>query len=207
MRENKRSQILDAATRVVQDQGIAAVTFDAVAAASGVSRGGVMYHFPSREALLASLHEHQAEAWESAMIAVAGKPAGEASDEEKAVAYARACSQSATKAELQLLLEAVADPEHKVPWISVIDRWTPAIDTSEDTDINEDQLRRFIARLATDGLWMYESLSANTLPDKVRESIVEYIEHCILAPTQSDQTTGDHASPLPMKSPEPKYIV
>jgi AcrR family transcriptional regulator len=48
----KRPAILKAAQRILQRDGVAHLTMDAVARESGVSKGGVLYHFPSKEALL-----------------------------------------------------------------------------------------------------------------------------------------------------------
>lgn len=47
-----RDTILDAATDVVALDGAKQLTIDAVAAKSGVSKGGVLYHFPNKVALL-----------------------------------------------------------------------------------------------------------------------------------------------------------
>ena len=42
-----RERILEAAERVVGDVGAARMTLDGVAQAAGVSKGGLLYHFPS----------------------------------------------------------------------------------------------------------------------------------------------------------------
>lgn len=49
------SRILDAAERIVQAKGVAALTLDAAAREAGVSKGGLLYHFASKEALLIGL--------------------------------------------------------------------------------------------------------------------------------------------------------
>lgn len=49
---SKRVAILDAAARIVEQSGAAHLTIDAVAAAAGLSKGGVLYHFGSKQALL-----------------------------------------------------------------------------------------------------------------------------------------------------------
>ena len=46
-----RDRILDAFVGVLIDQGERAATLDAVAAAAGLSKGGLLYHFASKEAL------------------------------------------------------------------------------------------------------------------------------------------------------------
>lgn len=47
-----RERILEAAERVIGDVGAARMTLDGVAHAAGVSKGGLPYHFPSKELLL-----------------------------------------------------------------------------------------------------------------------------------------------------------
>jgi AcrR family transcriptional regulator len=48
----KRIAVLHAARHIVQAQGAVNLTLDAVAQAAGVSKGGLLYHFPSKEALI-----------------------------------------------------------------------------------------------------------------------------------------------------------
>ncbi|WP_083875699.1 TetR/AcrR family transcriptional regulator [Caenispirillum salinarum] len=50
-----RERVLDAAERVVSRDGAAHLTLDAVVAEAGVSKGGMLYHFRSKEALLQGL--------------------------------------------------------------------------------------------------------------------------------------------------------
>lgn len=49
---NAADEILQAAETVAIDEGLASLTIDRVAAVSGKSKGGVLYHFPSKEALI-----------------------------------------------------------------------------------------------------------------------------------------------------------
>lgn len=51
-RINKRALILEAADHIVATTGASHLTIDAVAAAAGISKGGVLYHFPTKRALL-----------------------------------------------------------------------------------------------------------------------------------------------------------
>lgn len=44
--------ILDAAMAIVRDHGVARLTLDAAAKAAGVSKGGVLYHFKSKDDLV-----------------------------------------------------------------------------------------------------------------------------------------------------------
>jgi AcrR family transcriptional regulator len=52
-----RDQILDATEAVIGREGVAGLTLDAVAARGNVSKGGLLHHFPSKDALVRSLVE------------------------------------------------------------------------------------------------------------------------------------------------------
>jgi AcrR family transcriptional regulator len=49
---DQKARILEAAVRIVGQAGAAHLTMDAVAAEAGLSKGGVLYHFPSKRSLL-----------------------------------------------------------------------------------------------------------------------------------------------------------
>ena len=53
-----RARILDEAVRVIAGTGYAAATNAAVAEAAGITRGAMLYHFPTRETLLEAAIEH-----------------------------------------------------------------------------------------------------------------------------------------------------
>lgn len=55
--------MLDAAESVVVRRGIANLTFEAVAAEAGLSKGGVLYHFPNKDRLVEALVVRHAEGW------------------------------------------------------------------------------------------------------------------------------------------------
>lgn len=56
-------KILDAAEAVVVRHGIANLTLDAVAAEAGVSKGGLLHHFPAKDRLVEALVTRCAENW------------------------------------------------------------------------------------------------------------------------------------------------
>lgn len=173
MRPNKRTEILDAALRVIKDSGVTAVTFESVAEQAGMTKGGLLYHFPSREALLQALHEHLAGQWETSLVAAAGDNADRVSSTDRLAAYARVATQSVTRAELLLMLETVNEPAMHEPWINVLTRWTPPL--PERGGLSDAELRQLIARLAADGLWLHESLTSAPLDPAVRAQVADYL--------------------------------
>ena len=56
-RINNRARILDAARRIVTERGTAHLTIEAVAAEAALSKGGVIYHYASKKALLTALRD------------------------------------------------------------------------------------------------------------------------------------------------------
>ncbi len=56
---NSREAILKAAEAVVLEKGAIHMTLDRVAKAAGVSKGGLFYHFPTKEHLLSEMLEHR----------------------------------------------------------------------------------------------------------------------------------------------------
>ena len=55
--KSSRGKILDAAEAIVLESGAGHMTLDAVAERAEVSKGGLLYHFPSKEALLKGMLE------------------------------------------------------------------------------------------------------------------------------------------------------
>jgi len=56
-----REMILSAAANIVLNQGALGMTLEAVAKEAGVSKGGLLYHFPSKDALVEGMIEHMVE--------------------------------------------------------------------------------------------------------------------------------------------------
>ena len=72
-RSNTRERILTAAAAVARESGPGSLSLDAVAARAGVSKGGLLYNFPTKAKLLQSLVEaHVAEFDQALEAGVAG---------------------------------------------------------------------------------------------------------------------------------------
>ncbi len=186
MRQSKRTEILEAAQHVVQRGGVTALTYESVAQEAGVTKGGLLYHFPSREALLLALHEHVAGKWEAAMEAEAGGTAEELDEDARFAAYTRV-SENPERAELLLMLEAGEDEAANALWDGVHERWAPPVPAaapgsgagqgSGDGQAAGDDaaVRAFLGRLAADGLWLYEALDSQGLDPQLRGRLIEEI--------------------------------
>ncbi|WP_043618511.1 TetR/AcrR family transcriptional regulator [Nonomuraea candida] len=65
----RRDELLDAAEDLLCDQGSAALTLAAVADRAGVSKGGLLYHFSSKEALIKAMVERLIDDFDQLMAA------------------------------------------------------------------------------------------------------------------------------------------
>ncbi|MCS7079266.1 MAG: TetR/AcrR family transcriptional regulator [Chloracidobacterium sp.] len=61
-----RDELLRAAVRVVATDGLPKLTLETVARAAGVSKGGLLYHFPTKDALIQALIETFIAEWDRA---------------------------------------------------------------------------------------------------------------------------------------------
>ena len=194
MRPSQRDQILNAAIRVVERTGVTGVTFDAVAAEAGITRGGLMYHFRSREALLEAINLHLAHQWEAGLERHAGKRADEATPDERMSAFIRNSTTMASRAELLFLLEFARDPALVVPWDEIGRRW--AAPPPDDPD-DEAALARFMVRLAADGLWAYEYLAGQPLPDDLRQRVAERLTGALAPATAAGTAPSPATAAMP----------
>lgn len=83
MRHSKRGQILAAAVGLITAEGLEGLSYETLAAAAGLSKSGIIYHFPSRHELLLGVHRHLAAAWEAELEEIAGAPAADLTAEER----------------------------------------------------------------------------------------------------------------------------
>ncbi|MGC5627016.1 TetR/AcrR family transcriptional regulator [Georgenia sp. Z1344] len=186
-RPSSRIRALDAAATIVGRDGLRALTYESLAAETGLTKGGLLYHFPSRDALVVAMHDHLAARWDADIASfVDGDPA-EADAEARLAAYVRSTASTPTRAELLLLLESVDVPGLVGAWNRVIEDWAPPVPAEVDPDGEPSgdaggdgadgaaELDAFVARLAADGLWVFEALTGNALPAAVRERAVERI--------------------------------
>lgn len=148
-KETTRKTILEAASRVTARDGAINLTLEAVAKEAGVSKGGLLYHFPNKEALISSMIDEHLAAWSKAVEESKDKGKG---------AFTRAfvkTTVSPIELETQLgsgLLAAVAlNPELLEPVKKHYQAWQKQIEND-----GLEATTATIIRLAADGLYFAE---------------------------------------------------
>ncbi|NJP68043.1 TetR/AcrR family transcriptional regulator [Streptomyces spiramenti] len=191
MRPSSRPLILDAAIRVTEREGITHLTLESVAEEAGLTKGGLMYHFRTREELLVAIQQHLVDTWEGQLRAELGGPPEEADDRARAAAYVRADAHgSVSKAELAFLVEAAGSASMAEPWQVMINRWV-----AEPRSADDPRMDLFLARLAADGAWLFEATSGVTLPDDVRAELYRRLTGMVDAPATRQPSDTPAAPP------------
>lgn len=160
--------VIDAAEAVVLEGGAGNLTLDAVAQRAGVSKGGLLYHFPSKQALLEGMVARLLERSTHRRAAtIEGLPEGPAR-QLKGEILALLNSHDETDRVKAALLAAVANEprlmktirEHHLKRFGAI---------SKDRRL----AREALLRLSADGLFLMELLQVSPFTAKQRETLVE----------------------------------
>jgi AcrR family transcriptional regulator len=161
-RPSRREELLDAAIAVIRRDGARALTLDAVAAEAGVSKGGLLYHFGSKRALVDGLLERWLDDFES-----------DFDGGRLAVAFVQACDLSGadpavTASEFGLLAALIEEPrvlevvrERYAGWM---DRMLAEAADPADA---------WLVRLAADGLWYSDLLGVAPPTGEERRRLIE----------------------------------
>lgn len=150
MRPSNRTAIIEAAHRVAERQGGADFSYESTAVEAGLTKAGVLYHFPSREDLALAVVEHVAATWEEAMLTALGRPFEGASPAQRIRAYVEVSAHDEmTRADVAIYADALCRPAHQGPWNEVFERWFDFTGCSV-----AERARLTCARFAADGLWV-----------------------------------------------------
>jgi AcrR family transcriptional regulator len=170
-RRDTRHEILEAAGRVVLDQGVSALTLEAVAGEAGLSKGGLLYHFASKEALLSGMVERLVEVTDAR---IAESLRGDSGPGRWSRGYLAACAVDPSgknpfdRLATAVLAAAAIDP-------ALLDRLRQqeAVWRRQRRGDGIDATTASIVRLAADGLWMNDLFGIEILSQAEREAVLE----------------------------------
>ncbi|NJP11333.1 MAG: TetR/AcrR family transcriptional regulator [Leptolyngbyaceae cyanobacterium RU_5_1] len=169
-RSHTREAILEAACTVLVEKGLEALTLDAVAREAEVSKGGLLYHFPNKDALMLGLVNYLADGFERDLQAEFEQDDAPGTPGQWTRAYIQATlrfdkqrfalivSLLNAAAKIPSLLEVVQ--EHEMRWQQRM----------QSDSLNP--VRATIAQLAIDGLWFNEVLEMG-LDEPLRTQVIE----------------------------------
>lgn len=151
-----RTRILQAAKALAETndsvQGVT-VSLESVAQQAGLTKPGLMYHFPSKEALMLGLVDHAAEHWAQRLTDQSGRGVHELSAFDRHRAYVTvATTADVSRADYWIFSDALYHPklaqswnDHLGPWFDIAGLEAPAASLLT------------AARFCADGAWMSEA--------------------------------------------------
>jgi AcrR family transcriptional regulator len=148
-----KGRIIDAAEEVVLRDGVARLTLEAAAAEAGLSKGGVLYHFRSRDALVAAMVDKIIEEFDEDIEHILKGDSGAGSFTRAYIQATMAPSAPRPDREdrlgAALIAAAAAEPALLVPLQRAADRWQQRLEHD-----GLDPTLATVVRLACDGLWL-----------------------------------------------------
>ncbi len=166
---SSRDRIVDAAEKVVIEVGAAHLTLDAVAEKANVSKGGLLYHFASKDALLKAMLERRIQRFRETQEEKVAELQNGPTREIKAYIYSTLGRDRKTDRVGASLLAAIAhnpkllDPARE-DYRKRLNRLIPAGIGFE---------RAAVIVLAVDGLRLLELLSLSPFSESQREKVME----------------------------------
>ena len=166
-----------AAENVVVRDGVARLTLAATAAEAGLSKGGVLYHYPSRDALIVGMVDRLIEDFSADM---SRSVAGDDSPGALSRAYVRATFSPGGEAEREqrlgaaLVAAVAAEPALLAPLRDDVAGWQERL-----VDDGIDPVTATVLRLAADGLWFTEMFGLGTLEPELRDEVARRLESLI----------------------------
>ncbi|WP_181350172.1 TetR/AcrR family transcriptional regulator [Thalassobacillus sp. CUG 92003] len=171
-RSSRKIDILHAASSIVRERGIFNLTLEAVAEQAGISKGGLLYHYPSKEALVQGMVEHlannysekianNAEAdpkekgkWTRAFLDVTFKQSYQNKDMNAGLLAAKAVNSDL----LDPIRDAYAEWQHEIEHDGL------------------DPVKATILRLAIDGMWLSELFDIYQIEEEKKQEVYQTLQ-------------------------------
>ena len=156
MRTSKRDRIITGALELAHRDGFDALTFDTLAEHVGLSRGGVIYHFRTKNELLEGIANAFFERWRAEALEALGKPIAQASRAERIEALTRSVLDGEIlPGEVSFMLSATPEAEMlKEAWNTLRREWVG--------EIRELTAMQRVALLAVDGWWANRAVDSDS---------------------------------------------
>lgn len=207
-RSSSREQILDAAEHVVLQEGASHMTMDAVAAKAGVSKGGLMYHFPSQRHLLQAMLQRFIDQVEARIVQARESLLPGPTREIKAYILSWFTAGSKYRRTANALLATIT----REPELLKSVRQKHGEILARIVEDAPDPERATILSLATEGMWMSELLGVSPLSSRKRGNIMRALlrlaDECCgpssdaPAAEKPPRRRGKKGGGVPMKVPE-----
>lgn len=177
MARDTRRHALTCSLEILREGGV--LSLDSVARQAGLTKPGLMYHFPSKEALMLGIVDHVTETYGRELQKRLGGPPDEASAADRLRVYADWAFGAGFDASD---LVAFSDPRLRD---QLAQRWTeqlgPWVAVPDDLPAGQ-QARLHAVRLIADGTWLADATDALPLDDTQRAAVRAVVDQLLEDP-------------------------
>lgn len=181
--DETRQNILQAAHDLIDEQGVSNLTLEAVAARAGVSKGGLLYHYPSKDDLIIAMVQTMVDQFRSSMEALLPDEAGAGAWLRAYIRASFALNQTPTQIAPGVLAAMANNPRLLEPLREEDRAWQ-----AQTLNAGIDPVLATILRLATDGLWFADLLGLTSVDPALRAQVLERMLH-MAQPNTEDKTS------------------
>ena len=167
-KQSKRIALLEAAISIITEKGSDYLTLDAVAERAHVSKGGLLYHFKNKDALIQGLVEYANDKYHQNILYHYNKDEVETGRWTRAFINATKENRDENSSVTSSMLAAQGiNPQLLEPLQESYQEWQQNIknDGIESIDAT-------IIRLAIDGLWLSEVFGLDALDESTRNQVM-----------------------------------
>lgn len=148
---NNKELILSKSMQVIRSGTLKSVTLDSVAKSAGLTIPGLMYHFPTKQALLIGIVDYSARKWDAQITKLAGGSVDSLDVYERYDAYAKAnLSLGMNEADYIVMTNASQDNLFNDVWLKYMEPWLDIPNDMSAHAKNHLSAARYIA----EGYWV-----------------------------------------------------
>ncbi len=167
-----RAALLGAAEQLVSDYGVGALTLERVAKVAGVSKGGLLYHFGTKQELVVALLQHTLDGADASLNHLAEAEAEPDGAFAKAyLNYVRHAEHTRRGAAVGIFASAALDEGDLAPAQRQFKAWQDRLLTADGIDPTV----ALLARIVGDGLWLIDLFGLAPPTENDREAVLDLV--------------------------------
>jgi len=164
-----RTKILEAASYIIQSDGILSFTLEKVAKQAGISKGGLLYHYPSKEALVSGMVKYLKQNYTKSIEENANQDTMQKGRWTRSFIKGSFEKNNPDKyMNAGLMAAASVNRDLLKPIQDAYEHWQDCINNDQIDPINST-----ILRLAVDGLWLSEIFDLAPLDEEKHQEVLE----------------------------------
>lgn len=172
--EQTRAKLLAAATELIATYGVGALTLERVAATAGVSKGGLLYHFGTKQELVVALLMHTLRDADDRLedLAGDGEPGAFAT---AYLDYVRSSEHIRRGAAVGIFASAALDEGELAPAQDQFAAWQHRLVRDDGIDPTV----ALLARIVGDGLWLIDLFGLAPPSETDRKAVLDLVQTMI----------------------------